>query len=145
MKNNTQSSNQINITGLIIGVVLAGVMSGILIWIVSFLGLGLTVNGIGVAFLAGFAIAVVGGVISWLLSLVNLKLGAGILGAVLNILLGAVVLVIGGKFIPGLTVDGWGGALLASVAIYAISWLLSLGLKQMNKKAEDKQVESDES
>ena len=100
---NAESSNPINIRGLIIVVFFSTVISGILIWIVGLLSLGLTVDDIGAASLAGLAVAVTGGVISWLLNLGNLKLGAGVLGAILNILLGAVVLVIGGKLIPGLT------------------------------------------
>jgi hypothetical protein len=46
---------------------------------------GLEVDGIGAAFIAGTAIAVVGGVITWLLSLMKQKLGSGLLGAILNI------------------------------------------------------------
>jgi len=74
-----------NIIGLIIGVVFSAVISSVLIWIVGMLGLGLEVDGIAAAFIAGTAIAVVGGVSPWLLSLMKLKLGSGLLGAILNI------------------------------------------------------------
>lgn len=58
-----------NITGLIIGIIISGSISGVLIWLVSLLGLGLQVDGLGPAFIAGFAIAAVGGVITWPLSI----------------------------------------------------------------------------
>ena len=135
----TENSKQVNIIGLIIGVVFAAVISGILIWVVGTLGLGLEVDNIGAAFIAGAAIAVVGGVITWLLSLVNIKAGGGILGAILNILLGAVVLLISDRFIAGLTVNGFTGALVASIAIGAISWLLSMVLGRINQAATSEQ------
>jgi hypothetical protein len=58
-----------NMAGLIIGILISAVISGFLIWIEGWLGLGLTVSGPIPAFLAGCAIAVVGGVVTWLLSL----------------------------------------------------------------------------
>ena len=135
----TENSKQVNIIGLIIGVVFAAVISGILIWVVGTLGLGLEVDNIGAAFIAGAAIAVVGGVITWLLSLVNIKAGGGLQGTILNILLGAVVLLISDRFIAGLTVNGFTGALVASIAIGAISWLLSMVLGRINQAATSEQ------
>jgi uncharacterized membrane protein YvlD (DUF360 family) len=130
---NVKNNKSVNPVGLLIGVLFAALISGILIWVVSLLGLGLEVDGIGTAYIAGIAIAVVGGLITWLLGLLRLKVGGGVLGAILNIPVGAVVLVICGQFLPGLTVEGVQGALLASLAIYAISWLLSLIPGSINK------------
>lgn len=62
---NIESSNQNNISGLILGVLFLAMISGILIWIVSLHSLSLAVDGIGTAFLAGLAVAITGGVISW--------------------------------------------------------------------------------
>ncbi|MFL7894253.1 MAG: hypothetical protein AB8I56_19505 [Anaerolineales bacterium] len=56
----TDSSNPINISGLIIAVLFSTVIPGILIGIVSFLSLGLTVKSISTVFLAGLSIAVKG-------------------------------------------------------------------------------------
>ncbi len=124
-----------NKIGLLIGVFFAAVFSGILIWVVGLFGLGLKVDGLGTAFIAGTAIAVIGGAISWLLSLWDLKLGGGIQGAIINVLLGAVVLLLGGRVLSGLQVEGFVGALVASISIGVISWLLSLPLKRINQAA----------
>ena len=117
----------------------AALISGVLIWVVGTLGLGLEVDNLGAAFIAGAASAVVGGVITWLLSLVNIKAGGGLQGTILNILLGAVVLLISDRFIAGLTVNGFTGALVASIAIGAISWLLSMVLGRINQAATSEQ------
>jgi putative membrane protein len=130
-----QESQRINIAGLIIGILFSAVISGTLIWIEGWLGLGLTVDGPIPAFLAGFAMAVVGGVVTWLLSLRGIKITNGLLRAVINVLLGAVVLLIAGQFIAGFSVDGFLGALLASAAIGVVSWLLSLILRRVNQAA----------
>lgn len=53
-----------NIAGLGIGMLFSGVISGSLIWIIGQLGPGLTVDGLVPAFLAGFTIAAVGGVVT---------------------------------------------------------------------------------
>jgi uncharacterized membrane protein YvlD (DUF360 family) len=130
---NVKNNNSVNPVGLLVGVLFAALISGVLIWVVSLLGLGVEVTGLGPAFIAGIAIAVVGGVVTWLLGLLKLKVGGGGLGAILNILLGAIVLVLCGQFVPGLTVNGFQGALIASIAIYAISWLLSFLPRSINK------------
>jgi len=129
------AAGRVNPAGLVIGVTLAAIISCVLLWVVGKLGLGISVDGIGAAFQAGLAIAVTGGVITWLLSLWNLKLGGGIVGAILNILLGAVVLLIGQRYIAGLRVDGFTGSLTASIVIYAISWVLSIIPRRINERA----------
>lgn len=124
-----------NIVGLAIGIFLSAFFSGILIWVVSLFGLGLKVDGIGTAFLAGILIALVGGVITWLLDLLKLSIPNGLLRFVVNVLVGAVVLYFGASFLPGLTVDGFTGALIAALAIGVISWLLSTPLRRINERA----------
>ena len=73
-----------NKIGLLIGVVFSAAISGVLIWVVGKLGLGLEVDSIVTAFIVGITISVVGGLITWLLSFTTLKLGRGLLGAVLK-------------------------------------------------------------
>ena len=134
---NTQSSNksdEINIIGLVIGVLFAAIFSGVLIWVVSFLDLGITIDGIGTAFIAGFAIAIIGGVITWLLSLRSIKISSELLRFVFNALVGAAGLLISAQFLTGLTVNGFLGAMAASIAIGIMSWLLSLPLKRINQE-----------
>lgn len=123
------------LTGLAIGVGISAVMSGILIWVVGLFGLGLEVDGLIPAFIAGFAIALIGGVITWLLMRFDLRVSNGFVRFVINALLGAVVLLLCAQILPGLTVNGFLGALVASVAVGIIAWLLSLPLKRINEEA----------
>jgi uncharacterized membrane protein YvlD (DUF360 family) len=127
--------NSGNIIGLAIGVLLTAIFSSILIWVVGLLGLGLAVNGFGPALVAGTAIALVGGAITWVLMALGIRISSGLLRAVINIVLGAVVLLICGLFLPGLTVNGFAGALVASIAIGVIAWLLSLIPRWINRAA----------
>lgn len=131
--------NTPNMTGLIIAVLLSAFFSSILIWVVGLLGLGLEVDGFGPALVAGVAIALVGGAISWALMALGIKIGNGLLRAVINIVLGAVVLLICGQLLPGLTVDGFAGVLLASIAIGVIAWLLSLLPRRINRAAAEQE------
>jgi uncharacterized membrane protein YvlD (DUF360 family) len=131
----SQESKRMNMTALIIGILFSGAITSIMIWIIGQIGLGLKVDGLLPAFLAGFAIAVVGGVVTGPLGWRRIKIANGWLRAAINVLLGAVVLPIAGSFIAGLSVDGFAGALLASAAIAVVSWLLSLGLRRVNQAA----------
>ena len=88
---NTENNN-FNIIGLVIAVLLTALTSSILIWVVGMLGLGLEVDGFGPALIAGAAIALVGGVITWLMSLREIKIGNEIVRFIINALMGAVVL-----------------------------------------------------
>ena len=116
--------------GAIVGIVIALLISGFIIWIVGKLGLGLTVSGFGAAFIAGAVIAIVGGVIAWLLGLVGLTLAPGLLGGIVTLIVAAIVLMISGSFVPGMQVKGFLGAIVAAIAIAIVSgivyWLLSL-------------------
>ena len=131
---NTGSNNG-NIIGLAIGVLLTALFSSILIWVVGLLGLGLAVNGFGPALVAGIAIALVGGAITWVLMALGIRISSGLLRSVINIVLGAVVLLVCGQLLPGLTVNGFAGALVASIAIGVIAWLLSLIPRRINRAA----------
>ena len=117
--------------GVLIGMVIIGLASGLIIWLVSRLGLGLQVDGLGSAVLAALVIAVLGGALSWLLSLIGVQDGDGLIGGIIHLLATAVVLLVGGRLLPGLTVNGFGGALVAAVAIGAFYWLGGLLLGQL--------------
>ncbi len=80
----------------------------------------------------------IGGFITWLISLREIRPGNQAVRFVINVLLGAVVLLICGRALPGLSTDGFAGALLASISIGIISWLLSLPLKRINQAAAGK-------
>jgi putative membrane protein len=113
------------ILAVILGIVLVALVAGFVIWIVGKLGLGIEVSGFGAAFIAAIVIAIVGGLITWLLSLLNITIAGGWLGAIINLIIAAIVLLISGSFVPGLKVKGFGGALIAAIAIGVVSWLLN--------------------
>ena len=110
--------------GLILAIVIGALFTGLIIWIVGKLGLGLEVSGFGPAFIAAIVIAVVSWVITWLLGVLGITIGGGWLGALVNLIVAAVVLMIAGGFVKGLVVKGFLGALVAAVAIAVVSWLL---------------------
>ena len=114
------------IVGLLIGIVVGALISGFVIWIVSKIGLGLEVDGFGSAFIAAIVIAVIGGIINWLLSLLGITVGGGWLGALVNLVVAAIVLLISDRFLKGLRVAGFVGALVAAIAIGVVYWLLAL-------------------
>ena len=105
----------------IVGLVIAAAV----IMIVSKLNLGLSVTGFGSAIMAALVIAIVSAVITWLLSLLGITIGGGLLGAIILLIIAAVVLMISDKFLPGMTVKGFTGAIIAAIAIAVVSWLIN--------------------
>ena len=112
------------VTGII------GLFSGLVIWIVGKLRLGLEVKGFGSALIAAIVIAVLAGIITFILGLAGIMDGGGLIGGIVHLIISATVLMISGRLLPGLKVNGFAGALVASIAIGAVYWLggLLLGL-----------------
>ncbi len=98
-------------------VVMVGLLGGFVIWIVGKLHLGMEVDGFGVAFIASFVIAIIGGLVNWLLTSLGITFGGGLLGGIVNLVVAAVVLMLSGRILPGMRVRGFTGALLAAVCI----------------------------
>jgi putative membrane protein len=115
---------------LLIVTVIIGLISGFVIWVVGKLRLGLEVNGFGSAFIAGIVIAVLAGIISFILGIVGIMDGGGLVGGIVHLIISAIVLMISSRLLPGLRVKGFLGALVASIAIGAVYWLggLLLGM-----------------
>ena len=84
----------------------------------------------GAAAIAAIVIAIVGAVVIWLLGLLGITLGGGWFGALVFLIVAAVVLMISDRFVPGMTVKGFTGAIVAAIAIavvyYILVWLLGL-------------------
>ncbi len=111
--------------GAIISIVIYFLVAALVIYIVGRLNLGLTVDGYVTAVLAAAVIAIVGGIVYWLIGLFNLSLGgSGICGAIINLIVAAVVLLLSGRVFKGLEVKGFGGAIIAAIAIGVVGWLL---------------------
>jgi len=113
---------------LLIATAIIGLISGFIIWIVSKLRLGLQVNDFGSAFIAAIIIAVVAGFITWLLGIAGIEFGEGLVGGLVHLFVSAIVLMISARFLPGLKVKGFAGAVVASIAIGAVYWLGGLVL-----------------
>jgi putative membrane protein len=115
-----------SIVAVIVGILIAALISGFVIWIVGKLGLGLTVSGFGAAFVAAIIIAVVSGLVTWLLGALHITIAGGFLGAIVHLVIAAIVLLISGRIVPGLQVKGFLGAMVAAIAIGVVAWLLGL-------------------
>ena len=113
-----------SILGLILGIVIGALFYGLIIWIVGKLGLGIEVSGFGPAFIAAIVIAILGWLVTWLLGVLGITIGAGLLGAIINLIIAAIVLMIAGRFVKGLVVKGFTGALVAAIAIGVVTWLI---------------------
>jgi putative membrane protein len=116
--------------GVIWSAIVAVVVAAVVLLIVSRLNLGLSVTGFGAAAIAAIVIAIVGAVVVWLLGLFGLSIGSGWLGALVFLVVAAIVLMISDKFVPGMTVKGFTGAIVAAIAIavvyFLLAWLLGL-------------------
>jgi len=109
------------IVGLVIGILIGAVISGVIIWIVSKLNMGLSVDSFGWAMLAGLLIGVITTLITQFVPNLN-----GIVGAVVHLIVSAVVILLAGKAFSGVKVDGFSGALLAAVMMALIGFGLAL-------------------
>jgi len=110
----------------ILSLLVSLVLYAVVIYIVSRLNLGLSVDGFVGAFIAGAGIAVVAWLVNWLLGVLGINIGGGWFGSLVSLVVAAVVLLIAGKYVPGLKVNGFVGALVAAVAIAVVAWLVGL-------------------
>lgn len=116
--------------GTILGILLALVAAAVVIYIVGRLNLGMTVDGFVPAIIAAAAIAIVGGLIAWLLGVLGITITGGWLGAIINLVIAAIVLLLADRFVKGMKVNGFVGAIVAAIAIGVVTWIINwlLGL-----------------
>jgi putative membrane protein len=116
--------------GTLMSVVVYLVVSAVVIFIVGKMNLGLQVKSFGSALLAALVIAIVGGLVVWLLGFFGITLTGGFFAAIVNLVVAALVLMISDKFLSGMEVHGFLGAIIAALAIgvvgWAVTWALSL-------------------
>lgn len=110
--------------GFIVNWLVFLVVAAVVLLIVSRFNLGLSVKGFGSAIIAAIVIAVVGAVVFWLLGLLGITIGGGLLGAIVAIVVAAVILLLSDKFLPGMTVNGFAGAVVAAIAIGVVGWIV---------------------
>ena len=114
--------------GTILSIIVYLVVAAIVLMIVDRLNLGLSVGGFGNAIIAAAVIAIVAGVIGWLLGLLGLSMGTGFWGAILNLIVAAVVLMFSDRFLKGMSVQGFSGAIIAAIAIAVVGWIVNWAL-----------------
>lgn len=106
------------------------VVSAVVILIVGKLNLGLTVKSFGSAIMAALVIALVAGLVVWGIGFFGITLTGGLLAAIVNLIVAALVLMIADKFLSGMEVHGFMGAIIAALSIgvvgWAVTWALSL-------------------
>jgi putative membrane protein len=110
--------------GVIWSVIVAIVVAAVVLLIVSRFNLGLNVSGFGAAAISAVVIAIIGAIVNWLLGLLGLSIGGGWLGALVFLVVAALVLLLAARFVPGLTVKGFMGAIVAAIAIGVVYWIL---------------------
>ena len=109
---------------LLLGLFIVILFAAVVIWIVSKLNLGLSVDGYGSAIIAAIVIGIVNAIVFWLLGLLGISVGGGLWGAVVLLIVAAVVLLLSDKILPGMTVDGFLGAIIAAISIAVVDFLL---------------------
>ena len=113
------------IIGTILAFALIWAVGAVVLMIVSRLNLGLTVDGFGSAFIASAVISIVAGLVTWLIGLIGIQVGnPTLIGALVSLVVAAVVLLISDRFVKGMKVNGFGGAIIAAISYGVIAWLL---------------------
>lgn len=109
------------IIGLIIGILIGAVISGAIIWLVSKLNIGLSVDSFGWAMAAGLFIGALTNVFNHMLPGMN-----EFITLVVHLVISAGVILLAGKAFSGVNVKGFKGALIAAVAIAVVGFILTL-------------------
>jgi putative membrane protein len=111
--------------GTLLAFALIWAVGAVVLMIIGRLGLGLTVDGFGAAFIASAVISIVAAIITWLIGLIGIKVGnPTLIGALVSLIVAAVVLLVSDRFVKGLKVNGFGGAIIAAISYGVIAWLL---------------------
>jgi len=99
-------------------------VAAVVLLIVDKFNVGLKVGGFVNAAVAALAIAVVGALVMFFLGLFNITIGGALLGAIVFLIVAAVILLLAAKIIPGFEVSGFGGAVISAIAIGVVYWLV---------------------
>ena len=113
---------------ILIGVLVGALFTGFFIWLIARISSLMEVSGFGPAYIAAIVIAVLNGLVKWLLG--STLGGNG--SALIYWIISAIVLLIAGRMVKGLKVNGFGSALLAAAVIALFDWLVTwtlIGLK----------------
>jgi putative membrane protein len=114
-----------NFVALLVGGLLAAVVSAFVIWLVGKLGLGMEVDGFGAAFLAALLMAVFTAIINGVLGMLNIEPHRVWLSVLVHVVTSIVALILAGAVVKGLRVKGFLGGFLAVVGMSAVGVLLN--------------------
>lgn len=109
----------------ILSILVGALVLGLVLMVVSRLGLGLHVSGFGPAFIAAIVIAVISAIVIWLLGVLGITITGGLLGAIVWLVIAAIVLLLADRFVKGMEVKGFTGALIAAIAIAVLYWIIT--------------------
>ena len=114
--------------GILVGVLVGALFTGFFIWVIARISSLIEVSGFGPAYIAAIVIAILNGLVKWLLG--STLGGTG--SALINWVISAIILLIVGRMVKGMKVNGFGSALLAAAVIALFDWLVTwilIGLK----------------
>jgi putative membrane protein len=114
--------------GILISVLVGALFTGFFIWVIARISNLIEVTGFGPAYIAAMIIAVLDGLVKWLFG--STLGGTG--SALINWIIAAIILLIAGRMVKGMKVNGFGSALLAAAVIALFNWLVTwilIGLK----------------
>ena len=116
-----------SVIGALIGLAIVVVLNALVIYIVGRLNLGLTVDGFGAAVIAAIVISVVSWAFQWLFGFFGFTFirNPNLIGAIVALIISAVILMISDRFVKGMKVSGFSGAIVAAAAIGVIHWIVS--------------------
>jgi len=114
--------------GILISIIINMLVFAVVIYVVAKLNLGLSVRGFGTAFIAAIVISVVAAFINWLLGVLGIKISmnGSLLNIIIYLIVTAIILLISDRLLTGFAVNGFVGAVIATIAIAIVSWLISL-------------------
>ena len=110
--------------GAILSFIVWLVVAAVILLIVDRLNLGIKVGNFTNAAFAAIVIAIVAAVVLWLLGALGITIGGGFLGAIVALLVAAVVLYFSARIFKGMTVDGFKGAIIGAIGIAVVGWVL---------------------
>lgn len=116
-----------SVIGALIGLAIVVVLNALVIYIVGRLNLGLTVDGFGAAVIAAIVISVVSWAFQWLFGFFGFTFirNPNLIGAIVALIISAVILMISDRFVKGMKVSGFSGAIVAAASIGVIHWIVS--------------------
>ncbi len=114
------------ILGALIGLILVVVLNALVIYIVGRMNMGLTVDSFGAAAIAAIVIGIVSWAFQWLFGFIGFTFpnNPNLLGAIVALIIAAVVLMVSDRFVKGMKVSGFSGAIVAAAAIGVVQWLI---------------------